>query len=121
MISGAGRKLTVAEEDDIFPTGLRVGEARGRMMGIGAAQPLSSENIALEAALGRVLASDIVAPHDVPGFANSAMDGFALRGADLPATGEKTFRLLGAILAGGGAAPDVVPDGCVRITTGAPL
>jgi molybdopterin molybdotransferase len=111
----------MAEEDDIFPTGLGVDEARSRIVDIATTYTLPAESAPLEAALRRVLASDVVAPHDVPGFANSAMDGFAVRGADLPASGEKAFRLLGEIFAGGRQAPEVVADGCVRITTGAPL
>jgi molybdopterin molybdotransferase len=41
----------------------------------------------LRAALGRVLARDIVSPINVPAHDNSAMDGYALRGADLPLDG----------------------------------
>jgi molybdopterin molybdotransferase len=111
----------MAEEDDIVPTGLGVDEARSRIVDIAATYTLPAESVALETALRRVLASDIAAPHDVPGFANSAMDGFAVRAADLPASGDKTFRLLGEIFAGGGQAPEVTADGCVRIMTGAPL
>ena len=104
-----------------FPTGLSVDEARARIVEIAAKHALPEEKVMLEAAVGRVLREHMHAPHDVPGFINSAMDGFAVRAADLPASGEKTFRLLGQILAGGDGAPDVVADTCVRITTGAPL
>jgi molybdopterin molybdotransferase len=104
-----------------FATGLSVAEARARTVEIAANRALPAENVALEAALGRVLAADVSAPHDVPGFVNSAMDGFALRGADLPASGEKKFHLLGQVFAGGDMAPEVATDTCVRITTGAPL
>ena len=44
--------------------------------------------LALRAALGRVLARDIVSPIDVPAHDNSAMDGYALRGSDLAAGGD---------------------------------
>lgn len=111
----------MAEEDDIFPTGLGVEEARAFIVTIARARALSAETIPLSAAAGRILANDAIAPHDVPGFANSAMDGFALRAADLPASGEKRLRLIGEIFAGGRAAPYVEADTCVRITTGAPL
>ncbi len=104
-----------------FPTGLSVDEARARIVEIAAKHPLSAENATLEAALGQVLAVDVNAPHDVPGFVNSAMDGFAVRGANLPASGEKAFRLLGQIFAGGDLAPEVLTGTCMRITTGAPL
>jgi molybdopterin molybdotransferase len=98
-----------------------VDEARARIVEIGAKRALPAEKVMLEAALGRILRTDIHAPQDVPAFINSAMDGFAVRAADLPASGEKTFRLIGQILAGGDRAPDVAPGTCVRITTGAPL
>lgn len=111
----------MAEDDAAIPTGLSVAQARLRMHEIGAARALPTERIALESALGRVLADDAVAPHDVPGFANSAMDGFALRAADLPGTGAKPFALVGEIFAGASSAVEVMADACVRITTGAPL
>ena len=104
-----------------FATGLGVDEARQRIIEACGACRLAVESVSIDAALGRILATDVVAPFDVPGFANSAMDGFAVRGADLPQSGAKRFRLLGEILAGGSAAPTVEQDGCVRITTGAPL
>ena len=46
---------------------------------LAAVRPLPSEDVAVEDALGRVLAEDVVAERDVPSFANSAMDGFAVR------------------------------------------
>ena len=104
-----------------YATGISVDDAY-RMLGeIGAKRALSSERVALELALGRMLAREVVAPRNVPGFLNSAMDGFAVRGVDLPASAEKTFDLIGEILAGGPEAPAVAADQCVRITTGAPL
>ena len=70
---------------------------------------------------GRVLAVDVVAAHDLPPFANSAMDGFALRGADLPRAGERRLRIVGTHFAGDAPAASVAAGECVRITTGAPL
>lgn len=104
-----------------FPIGLSVDEARAHIVHIAAKYPLPSERVPLDAALGRVLAADVVAPRDVPGFVNSAMDGFAVRGADLQPDGETTLQLIGEILAGGREAPQVAAGTCVRITTGAPL
>jgi molybdopterin molybdotransferase len=111
----------MAEEDDIFPTGLSVEAARALVVAISQARKLPAENVPLLVATGRILASDAVAPRDVPGFANSAMDGFALRAADLLRAGEKRFRLVGEVFAGGHAVPGVEADACVRVTTGAPL
>jgi molybdopterin molybdotransferase len=104
-----------------FATNLNVDDARARIVEIAAKRALPDEKILLDTAVGRVLCTDTRAPHDVPAFVNSAMDGFAVRAADLPASGEKSFRLLGQVLAGGHAAPDVAADTCVRIMTGAPM
>lgn len=100
---------------------LPVEQARSQVIEVCTARRLETETVPLASALGRVLAADIVAPFDVPGFANSAMDGFALRGKELRTDGPSGFRLAGEILAGGRDVPRVVPGTCVRITTGAPL
>jgi molybdopterin molybdotransferase len=77
------------------------------------------ESIALRSSLGRVLARDIVSPIDVPSHDNSAMDGYALRGADLQADADTVLHIAGTGFAGqsfGGAVP---ARHCVRIMTGA--
>jgi molybdopterin molybdotransferase len=79
------------------------------------------EKLALRAALGRVLAEDIVSPIDVPAQDNSAMDGYAFRAADLAVAGETVLEVAGSGFAGGGVAPAVDPGQCVRIMTGATL
>jgi molybdopterin molybdotransferase len=77
------------------------------------------EKVAIRDSLGRVLAEDLVSPIDVPAHDNAAMDGFALRGADL-ADGDTTrLRIVGSGLAGQPYAGPVPPAACVRITTGA--
>jgi len=77
------------------------------------------EKLAVRAALGRVLAKDIVSPIDVPSHDNSAMDGYAVRGADLPRTEATAFTEIGAAFAGKEFAGAVGPGQCVRIMTGA--
>jgi putative molybdopterin biosynthesis protein len=57
-------------------------EAEARWRAVVGAAALGAETVALEAALGRVLADDIRATVDVPGFDRSNMDGFAVRAAD---------------------------------------
>ena len=104
-----------------FPTRLSVGEARERVVDLGRRHRVVIDSVPLDRALGRVLAVDVATPHPIPPFANSAMDGYALRGADLPREGEKRFRLAGVMLAGTASALRVRADECVRITTGAPL
>jgi len=111
----------VTEEDAIFPTGLSVEAARARIVEIAEKHRLPAQSVALEDARGRTLAHDVAAPRDVPDFINSAMDGFAVRSADLSTTGEGTLRLIGEIFAGGREAPEVAAGTCVRITTGAVL
>ncbi len=80
------------------------------------------ERVALRSALGRVLAQDIRSPIDVPAHTNSAMDGYALVGADLPASGATAeLRLIGTAWAGHPFGGTVQRGECVRIMTGAPL
>lgn len=75
------------------------------------------EMIPLEAARDRVLASDVIAPRALPGFDNSAMDGYAARAAELPAT----LPIARVIAAGDPAGPPVPAGAAVRILTGAPM
>jgi molybdopterin molybdotransferase len=76
------------------------------------------ENVALLAALDRVLASDIVSPISVPAHDNSAMDGYALRGADLLPDGPTTLAVAGTVYAGRPSDTVPGPGACIRIMTG---
>ncbi len=76
------------------------------------------EQLALRSALGRVLARDIISPIDVPSHDNSAMDGYALRSADL-GDADVTLAVAGTAFAGRAHADSVGPGQCVRIMTGA--
>ena len=83
-------------------------------------QPVSAiERLAVRAALGRVLAQDIASPIDVPAHDNSAMDGYALRGADLAAQGDTVLRIAGRGLAGHAYDGEVPAGSALRIMTGA--
>lgn len=82
--------------------------------------PPPVERVALGQALGRVLAEPLHAPFEVPAWDNSAMDGYALRAADLPAAGG-CLPLAGRIAAGDAAAQALPAGHAVRIFTGAPL
>ena len=79
------------------------------------------EMVALRTALDRVLARDIVSGIDVPAHDNSAMDGYALRGADLPLSGTRRLEIVGRALAGRNWTGAVEAGECVRIMTGAVL
>jgi molybdopterin molybdotransferase len=76
------------------------------------------EKVALLSALDRVLAEDIISPISVPAHDNSAMDGYALRGADLAADAPTTLSVIATVYAG--RPSDAVPAAgeCVRIMTG---
>lgn len=99
---------------------LELAEARARILA--AVRPVEgTEMLDLRQALGRVLAEPVVSTIDVPPSANSAMDGFALAGADLPAAGEKSFQVIGTSWAGRPFEGAVAGGQCVRIMTGATL
>jgi molybdopterin molybdotransferase len=70
-------------------------------------------------ALGRVLASDVVSPFDVPPHDNSAMDGYAFAGAALAGGAEVTLQVVGTALAGKAWRGQVQAGQCVKIMTGA--
>jgi molybdopterin molybdotransferase len=78
------------------------------------ARPLPSEVVPLEQAAGRVLADDARATVDLPGFASSAMDGFAVRAADTPGRLPVTFR----IAAGRPARDELAAGEAMAIATG---
>jgi molybdopterin molybdotransferase len=82
--------------------------------------PLPLEWVHLGAAHGRVLARDLVASRDQPPHAISAMDGYAVRAADLEG-GLATLRLIGAAPAGGTVETAIGPGETVRIFTGGRL
>jgi molybdopterin molybdotransferase len=85
---------------------------------------VGSEQVPLAAARGRVLAAPIQAPRDVPPFRNSAMDGYAVRSADVAtasATAPVSLRVLETVGAGSLASQPVAAGTAIRIMTGAPL
>ncbi len=88
------------------------------------AERLGSEPVELAAALGRVLAEPVTSADDVPGFDNSAMDGYALRAADTtaPANGEPVrLALVGESRAGHPAARELGRGEAIAISTGAAI
>ncbi|HET6397073.1 MAG TPA: gephyrin-like molybdotransferase Glp [Pseudoxanthomonas sp.] len=106
---------------DPFPTRISLAEALAIVRAVAAARRMQEERVALSRADGCVLAADVVAPLQLPPFDNSAMDGFALRHADLRADGDTELALAGEQFAGPDLGLRLQPGQCVRITTGAPL
>ncbi len=78
-----------------------------------------ADTVPLAHAAGRTLAEPLTSRCDVPAFANSAMDGFAVRAADLVAGG--SLQVVGEVAAGAGHPAPFGPGQCVRIMTGAPV
>jgi molybdopterin molybdotransferase len=79
------------------------------------------EEVPLSRALGRVIAADVVAADDLPPFDNSAVDGFAVRHADLAPDGDTRLIIAERVMAGHAAARPLGPAEAVRIFTGAPM
>jgi molybdopterin molybdotransferase len=92
-----------------------VAEARAAMLAL--VRPLAMETVPLPAALGRVLAQNIIASRDQPPFAASAMDGYAVRSVDTPGR----LRLIGESAAGRGFEGRCETGTAVRISTGAAM
>jgi molybdopterin molybdotransferase len=79
------------------------------------------EQVTLDDALGRIAAADVMAAEDLPPFDNAAVDGFAVRHADLNAGAETRLVIAERVMAGHGAPHPVAPNAAIRIFTGAPM
>ena len=104
------------------PVSLTYAEARARVLA--AVRPLTPETAALEDCSGRALREPLVAPHALPPFRNSAMDGFAVRSADLTGASRAqpvTLRVVEVLPAGRAPARALAPGEAARIMTGAML
>ena len=120
MTAGNSRTLSQAISclDDYDPDSLRVASANSIIAGC--LIPVSgTERVAVRLALGRVLATAIVSPVDVPAHDNSAMDGYAVRHADLRPGAVTILREVGTALAGRKYFGNVGSGECVRVMTGA--
>ena len=99
------------------PTRISFARATAIVEAVALAHPTQGERAPLSRALGRVLAQDLVASIALPGFDNSAMDGYALRSVD----GTAPRRVVGEQFAGGRGEFRIGGGECLRITTGATL
>lgn len=104
-----------------FPSRIAFEQACDIIIGVAAQRRLPVERASLARAHGRVLAQDLRAMLPQPPFDNSAMDGFALRHADLRGSGTTDLRLVGEQFAGRTIDLQVGAGECIRITTGAAL
>lgn len=107
-------------EDDWESVHLKVEDAVKQLLAAVPA-PGDSESVHVQDCLDRILSADIRSTVDVPPHSNSAMDGYALKGTDLPQQEHRDFSLIGQVLAGNRFNGTVEAGQCVRIMTGAPM
>ena len=97
---------------------LSIDQARAHILAT--VRRLETERVPILQALQRVLAEPVVAGRDIPPLTNSAMDGYAVRGADV-AQAPARLQVIGEVAAGHVSTATVTPGTAVRIMTGAPL
>jgi molybdopterin molybdotransferase len=108
----------LAATSDYDPNSMPVDKARDHIRAF--LSPVTAvECLHIRAALGRVLADDVVSPVDVPQHDNSAMDGYAVRFDDLKPDGEATLKVIGVSFAGKPFSGTLSSGQAVRIMTGA--
>ncbi len=108
--------------DDVIPKLVPLDQAQARVLE--SVRALPTEAVGIEVAGGRVIAEGIRSPIALPGWDNSAMDGFAVRASDVAAatrTDPVLLPVLGEVAAGRAAELEVQPGTAVRIMTGAPM
>lgn len=84
-------------------------------------QPLTPLDLDLTQAYGNVLAEDVLAPHESPSFDCAAVDGYAVRSADLEATREVRLSVIGDLTAASWRPVRLTAGGCFSVAAGAPL
>ena len=92
-----------------------------RLIGERVAPVAETERVTLRAARGRVTAADVKAPVDLPPFDNSAVDGYAVRYADLKRDGDTRLAIAGRLTAGVRPELGLKPSQAIRIFTGAAM
>jgi len=92
-----------------------------RLIGERVAPVTETERVPLSGASGRVVAADVVAPVNLPPFDNSAVDGYAVRYADLDSNGDTRLLVAGSLMAGARADVTIKPGQAIRIFTGAAM
>jgi molybdopterin molybdotransferase len=91
---------------------------------LAAVSPTEREEVSIDDCLGRVLADDAVSPVDLPPWDNSAMDGFAVRSADIEGASREhpvELKLIESVQAGGSPSLPVGKQEAIKIMTGAPI
>lgn len=106
--------------DDYDPNAMSVTKARQFIQQF--LSPVTeTEQLPILEALGRVIATDILSPANVPNYDNSAMDGYALNAQDIEASALTRLKVAGTAFAGKGFSGEITRGECVRIMTGAAM
>ncbi|HEY5797761.1 MAG TPA: gephyrin-like molybdotransferase Glp [Bosea sp. (in: a-proteobacteria)] len=111
----------LSRDDEAFGGALMTLEEAGARVAALVAPVAGTELLALAQADDRVLAQDVFASLDLPPFANSAVDGYAVRFADLAAAGATRLPVAGRVAAGADAGGVTAKGVAVRVFTGAPM
>ena len=116
--------IDVSPKDPANTSGSLIPIADARQLVLSACVESAPINVSVDQATGYVLAQDVVSPEDVPPFANSAVDGYAVRAADTSgahSTHDISLRVIGEVAAGAPANIPVENGTAIRIMTGAPM
>jgi molybdopterin molybdotransferase len=116
-VSPAKTLREISCADDYDPDSMPVERARALIRSF-LAPVTATERVSIRQALGRVLSTEVVSPIAVPAHDNSAMDGYAVRFADLAADRETVLSRVGESFAGKPSGVTIGPGECVRIFTG---
>lgn len=111
----------LSRDSEAFGGALMTLEQAGERVAALVAPVTGIETVVLAQADGRVLAENVAAPLDLPPFANSAVDGYAVRFADLAAAGGTRLAIMGRVAAGADAGGVATQGVAVRVFTGAPM
>ena len=116
--------IDVSPKDPANTSGSLIPIADARQLVLSACVESAPINVGVDQATGFVLAQDVVSPEDVPPFANSAVDGYAVRAVDTGGAGlaqPVSLRVVGEIAAGAAGDVDLLDGTAIRIMTGAPM
>ncbi|MEH6575555.1 MAG: bifunctional molybdopterin-guanine dinucleotide biosynthesis adaptor protein MobB/molybdopterin molybdotransferase MoeA [Amphritea sp.] len=113
---------TLANDCTASPSATMLSIEEGLARILDTVHPLDdSEMVDIDLAQGRTLAAALISPIDVPAHNNSAMDGYAVRGAELSPEGETCLQVVANVLAGHPFSGTLGPGECVQIMTGAQI
>ena len=116
--------IDVSPKDPANTSGSLIPIADARQLVLSACVESAPINVGVDQATGFVLAQDVVSPEDVPPFANSAVDGYAVRAVDTAGAHSEqgiSLRVVGEVAAGAPANIAVGDGAAIRIMTGAPM